>query len=198
MEDLEIGIRIEEPEKSDQDKLPREYRRKWKRFIVQTGPIVILHLPRLLGLVGEKTVELGPIINISEGGLMVQFIENKERSRNCRELSINIPGKGAVVKKIAYEVVREIEVGKLPDGRTIRNRSIRFGAMTPPQLIQVKEFIKKFTHDFQKDRRSGKERRHKIDPDYFDMEWRIKADRRKGLDRRRYPAVSQLKNSMGG
>lgn len=197
MEDLDIGIPIEEPEKPEQDTIPKEYRRKWKRFIVQTGPIVVLHLPRLLGLAGEKTIELGPIINISEGGLMVQFIENKERNSDCKELSIQVPGRGFTIKKISYEIVREIEVGKLPDGRKIRNRSIKFNAMTPPQLLLIKDLIKNFTSDYQKDRRSGKERRVKIDPDYFDEEWRIKVDRRKRLDRRQYPAVANLKKSLG-
>lgn len=194
MNDLDIGIKIEATNQSKTKTAPREYRRKFKRFVVQTGPIVILHLPRIFGLVGEKTVELGPVINIGEGGLMVQFIESRERVRNCRELSIQIPGQGMKVKRLSFEVVWDFEVGKLPDGRKIRNRSIKFDAMTPPQLIQLKEFIKNFTSDYQKDRRNGKERRERIDPDYFDSEWKIKADRRKGRDRRQYPAVAKLKN----
>ncbi|MFZ5571653.1 MAG: hypothetical protein ACOZF0_14725 [Thermodesulfobacteriota bacterium] len=193
MNDLEIGIKIERTGEDRRVKGPVEHRRKWKRFIVQTGPIVILHVPRLLGLAGEKTVELGPVINISEGGLMVQFIENKERLRDCGVLSIQVPGLGIKAGRISFEVVRDFEVGKLPDGRKIRNRSIKFSSLTPPQLVQVKEFIRAFSSDFQKDRRSGKERRARMDPDFFDSEWKLKSDRRRGHDRRQYPAVTKLK-----
>ncbi len=69
-------------------------RRKWKRYKIKGGAIVLLHKPRLMDIGKPKTVELGPVIDISMGGLAVQFVESKNRLQDSETISISIPSTG--------------------------------------------------------------------------------------------------------
>lgn len=184
MKQPHIGIRLEEKKAP-----PKDYRRKHKRYIVQSGYIVVLQIPRLINIVQPKKIELGPIVNISNGGLMTQFIENKLRCQRCDRMDIcRLDGSG-IIRDIPFEVVAEFAVAKMPDGNTILNRSIKFLELTDMQTFQLKEFMDNNTAGHQADRRSGRERRRHLDPDYENEEWQIKEDRRSGLDRRKFPAM---------
>lgn len=159
-------------------------RRKWKRFTAKSGSMVLVHIAGVLGLGLSKSVELGPLINISQGGLMVQYIESRDRMRDAAELSISIPGHGIQIEKIPFDVVADFELASMPDGKRIRNRNVKFGKLTPYQLFQVQSFLEKHVAGLVPDRRSGIDRRQQQAAGYDDDEWRIKTDRRSGVDRR--------------
>ncbi len=157
-------------------------RRKWKRFIVRSGSIVLLHQTGFWGLGWAKNVELGPVLNVSLRGLMVQYIDSKDRRRKCDELSISILTGGIQVEKIRFETVVDFEVAILPDGRSIRNRSVRFVKMTPYQAFQLETFISAYATGPVQDRRSDMERREAT-ADALDRKER--SDHRGGVDRRK-------------
>ncbi len=50
-------------------------RRKWKRYKIKGGAIVLLHKPRLIDIGKPKMIELGPVIDISMGGLAVSLLK---------------------------------------------------------------------------------------------------------------------------
>lgn len=162
---------------------PVKRRRRWKRFTVRTGSIVLLHHPSFWKFGLTKTIELGPILNISQTGLMVQYMDSNDRRRKCEELSISVSPVGIQVEKLRYETILDFEVALLPEGKTIRNRSVRFINVTSYQTFQLETFIKRFAFGSIPDRRSGRDRRAKSDSLSDDFEWDM--DRRSGFDRRK-------------
>lgn len=160
-------------------------RRKWKRFIPSSGTIVLLHFADLKSYLMGGRVELGPIINLSLGGLMVQYIDSKDRQRKANELSILSKSDGLRVKKIPFETLTDFEVARLPDGKTVRNRSVKFGQLTREQTFQLEAFIKTHGVKTVPDRRGQGDRRSDEDRRYEDPEFNLLHDRRSGLDRRK-------------
>ncbi len=165
------------------------HRRKWKRFSVKGGATVILEKPRLMGLLGQSNIELGPIVNISMGGLATQYIENKRRMSSTDTLAIRMPDKTIIVDKIAYKTIADFEVATMPDGKKIRNRCVTFFNLSTYQTFRLDDFIKSHSISFMMDRRSGEERRKYVDPRYGDPAWHLLKERRSGLDRRVYKVI---------
>jgi hypothetical protein len=164
----------------------RVRRRKWKRFETVSGAVVILNKPQLKGLLGIKRVELGPIVNISMGGLAVQYVENKHRSAEYSELSIYFPSEGIVLDRVPFETISDFEITQMPDDKVIRKRCVKFGTLTTYQAFQLEEFIKKNGTKCLEDRRAQKDRRKFQDPRYGDPKYEETfTDRRSGKDRRR-------------
>ena len=156
-------------------------RRKWKRFKIKGGAIVLLHKSRLLDIGKAKMVELGPVIDVSMGGLAVQFVENKNRLQNSDTISISIPSTGVTLGDLQCKIISEKILTSLPNGKQIYNRCLEFTNLTSVQSLQLESFIRKHTFHSIQDRRSGAERRCDKDSnfDYLD-------DRRSGVERRVY------------
>ncbi len=161
-------------------------RRKWKRFETVSGAVVLLNKPYLMGLLGIKRIEMGPVINISMGGLAVQYIGNKERTAEYSELSIYIPAEGIVLDKVPFETISDFEVTRMPDEKAIRKRCLKFGTLSTYQTFQIEEFIKKHGAKCLEDRRGDEERRQVHDPRYEDPVFEEdRIDKRSGRERRR-------------
>lgn len=156
-------------------------RRKWKRYKIKGGAIVLLHKSRLIEIGKPKLIELGPVIDISMGGLAVQYIESKNRKQEFETLSISIPSLKVTLADLQCRIVSEKVVGSLPDGKQIYNRCVEFLNLTSVQNLQLESFIRKHTFHTIPDRRSGKDRRHSEDPDFNRA-----AESRSGIERRVY------------
>ena len=154
-------------------------RRKWKRYKTKGGAIVLLQKPRLIEIGKPKLIELGPIIDISMGGLAVQYIENKSRKQETDTISIAIPALKVSLDDLECKVISEKVIAALPDGKQIYHRCVQFINLTSIQSLQLESFIRKHTFHTIPDRRSGKDRRHSEDPN-FDRN----SDCRSGIDRR--------------
>lgn len=165
------------------------HRRKWKRFTLKSGAIVVLQKPRIMGFLGQVRTRFGPVVNISMGGLAVQYIESKKRMKKHKTLTIATPGTGQVLDAIPYEIIADFEVARLPDGKRIRNRCVKFHQMTSYNTFQLDDFIRAHATGYILDRRSGEERRKADDPRYQDPEWGPQHERRSGTDRRAYPVI---------
>ena len=160
-------------------------RRKWKRFKVKGGATVLLHKPRIIEFGKPSFIQLGPVIDISMGGLSVQYIENKDRTVKCEKLSISLPSNRVKVDKLPYKVVSDVKIAYLPDSRRIRNRCVQFEDLTSYNKFQLESFIKKHTKAILKDRRSGRDRRKFNDPKFEDPSYRAMYERRVMGDRRK-------------
>lgn len=156
-------------------------RRKWKRYKIKGGAIVMLHKPRLIELGKPKLIELGPVIDISMGGLAVQFVESKDRQQESDTLSIAIPSIGTPLSDFQYKVILEKSISTLPNGKKIFNRCFEFINQTAVQNLQLEAFIRRYTFHKIPDRRSGRDRRCYTDPDFNPLD-----DSRSGLERRIY------------
>lgn len=160
-------------------------RRKWKRFETKGGAVVLLNRPYFNGWLGIKRVEMGPIVNISMGGLAVQYVENKKRVGDYAEMSIYAPGDGIALDRLPFDIISDYEVARMPDGKIIRNRCVKFGPLTTYQTFQLEQFIKNHGAKCMEDRRQGADRRKFIDPRYGDDAYKDTfIERRSGVDRR--------------
>jgi len=142
------------------------------------GAIVVLNIPSLIGLGKSGYVELGPVLDISMGGLAVQYIDNKKRQADCLELSISLPPEGHKLEKIPFEIVSDVVVAQLPDAKVIRKRCVQFGELNSYQSFQLESFIKEYATTIIKDRRSGLDRRHFNDPQFEDEAFRATHEKR--------------------
>jgi hypothetical protein len=156
-------------------------RRKWKRYKIKSGAIVLLYKPRLLNIGKPKLIELGPLIDISMGGLAAQYVENKSRQQLSETISISIPSFGVILADLQCRVVLEKVVATLPNGKQICNRCVEFVNLTSVQNLQLESFIRKHTFHTIPDRRSGKDRRCYTDPNFSRND-----ERRSGIERRVY------------
>ena len=124
---------------------PEGKARRWDRFKIKGGAIVMLHKARKIPIGKPRLVELGPVVDISWGGLAVHYIDNKKRRIESNELSISFPPEGIVLESIAFEVVSDEEIAELPDNKKIRRRSFKFGEMSQSQKTRLVNFLQKFT-----------------------------------------------------
>ena len=120
-------------------------KRKWDRFRIKGAAVVMLHKPRLIPVGKPKLVELGPVTDISWGGLAVQYIDSKERQIESNELSISIPPHGIKLEGIPFQIVSDVEIAELPDSKKIRRRSIKFSELTKAQSAKLVKFLQNFT-----------------------------------------------------
>jgi len=156
-------------------------RRKWKRYKIKGGAIVLLHKTRFIDIGKPKTFELGPVIDISMGGLAVQFVESKNRLQDSETISISIPSTGICLGMLQCKAISEKILASLPNGKQIYNRCLEFTNLTSVQSLQLESFIRKHTFHSIHDRRSGKNRRCYTDPDFNPLD-----DKRSGVERRVY------------
>ena len=120
-------------------------KRRWDRFKIKGGAIVMLHKPRRIKVGKPKLLELGPVVDISWGGLAVQYIDSKERQIESNELSISIPPHGVALEGIPFQTVSDVEVAELSDSKKIRRRSIKFNELTQAQKAKLVKFLQNFT-----------------------------------------------------
>jgi len=137
-----------------------------------------------MGFLGQKKIKFGPIVNISMGGLAVQYIENKTRMKKYKKLSIAVPGDNPILDQIQYEIIADYKIADLPDGKKIRNQCLKFRQMTSYHTFQLDDFIREYSIGFIMDRRNGEERRKCNDP-----AWEKTKERRSGEERRAYPVI---------
>jgi len=125
---------------------PAISRRKWKRSRMTSGATVMLHKPSIIGFGKPSYIELGPVIDISMGGLSVKYINNKERQTDdCFELSLSLPNDGIQLEGMRFEIVADFEVAELPNGREVRKRCVKFGKLDSYKSFQLETFIKNNT-----------------------------------------------------
>ncbi len=163
------------------NRMPITRRRKWKRYKIKGGAIVLLNKPRLLDIGKPKLIELGPVIDISMGGLAVQYVESQQRQHDFDTISISIPSLSVALTNLQYKVIVEKVMTSLPNGKQIFNRCVEFTHLTSVQNLQLESFIRKHTFHTIPDRRSGKDRRCNTASFFSPAD-----NKRSGLERRIY------------
>jgi len=148
--------------------------------------LVIFERPRIFNIGKPRVIKLGPLSDISQGGLSVEYSANGKRFEYFRELSILIPGHGITVYRIPFRNISDIVAAKPDAKRKIMRRGIQFDELNHHHASRLKEFINLYTREEVSDRRSGHERRmvNRSDDPFTAVSNRRhdqKKDRRKGL-----------------
>jgi hypothetical protein len=114
-------------------------RRKHKRFKVKEGAFAVAW---------PDNNKLGPIKDISEGGIAFQFIEDGEQTKGSPEVEIFSTVDDFYMKKLPVRTVLdfELETTVSLNPTPMRQLSMKFGKLNHPQKLLLSFFIQKYTY----------------------------------------------------
>ncbi|MCP4672502.1 MAG: hypothetical protein GY857_14500 [Desulfobacula sp.] len=160
-------------------------RRKHQRLLANGGTLVMTGKPRFLNLGKPRFFKFGPVINISKGGISIQYISSKKRPNKYTELSITMPAEDLKLDNISFETVTDFQKTEFLKSKKIRQRCIKFHNLTESQMFQVDYFLDNHTNGLAMDRRSKQDRRKSNLPRFSESQG-LNKDRRNQGERRRY------------
>lgn len=112
-------------------------RRQHKRFQVQDGAFAVL---------GPYATGIGPIIDVSMGGLKFSYVVGEEPLNGSFELGILLAEHSFYLTKIPFKTIWDEEVKDVPLGSLrMRRCGIRLGQLTDQQISQLEYFIQNHT-----------------------------------------------------
>ena len=114
-------------------------KRKHMRFRVKEGGFAVLM---------NHVVTVGPIKDISQGGLAFTFISEDELPQGSFMVNLLFGGdKGFYLKDIPSKIITDFETTDLPSFNSIplRRCSVQFEEIDPIQISQLETFTKNYT-----------------------------------------------------
>jgi hypothetical protein len=121
-------------------------RRKHRRHhLKQDGALVDLHKHHLLRFGKYKTFELGPLVDISMGGIGVLYVGKQLRPANSNLLSIRMSKDNSTIDKLSFQVVSDCATIFLPGSAAVRKCGIKFDKLTNHQNLSLQNFIQNHT-----------------------------------------------------
>jgi len=113
-------------------------RRKHQRLKTKEGVFAVL---------GTDNSRLGQIKNISKGGLAFQYVDTGIQSKGSVEVEIFSNIHDFYLKKLPIKTIEDFELDNaVPSGSLpIRQLNIKFGEMTPFQILLLEHFLENFT-----------------------------------------------------
>jgi hypothetical protein len=119
--------------------------RKYKRYQVKGGAFVQFIRPRYFRLGKSHPIKKCPIVNISMGGLAVQYIDSRMWSNKYILLSILMGKEEYIFDKVPFKTISDFKIADLPNSLNIRKRCVQFGKLSFKQKSQLEYFILKHT-----------------------------------------------------
>jgi hypothetical protein len=117
-------------------------RRKQRRFKVKKGgAFVDLHKSHFFRLGKSKIVELGPVVNISVGGLSALYVNRKVRPAKSNLLSIRTSKDNVKIDDFLFQIVSDHETIILPGAGPVRKCGIKFDKLSENQISSLENFI---------------------------------------------------------
>jgi hypothetical protein len=162
-------------------------RRLNDRYRPLGSAFVIFETPGLYNIGKPKIIKMGPVADISQKGLSVEYYFHKDHENDFHELSLLVPGQGVVVYRMPFQSVSDTVVSKVNKKRIIMRRGIQFGELDEHHSVRLEKFLRTYARCAVPDRRSGYERRYipKSDEQYHMIpEKEQKCRKRSGKDRR--------------
>ncbi len=163
-------------------------RRQDARYQIRGCARVVFFQPRFVKAVSPKIIRLGPVVDISHGGLAVEYLDTKSRAGDFTELSVEMPDYGLFLYRFPFRTILDYEIAEMNSSQQIRRRCVRFHNLNQHQLFRLRKFIQLHTCGPLIDRRSGTDRRYPYrveDPFIFYPGWQNDKGRRRKPDRRK-------------
>lgn len=104
--------------------------------------VVLLHQKRWLNIGPEKVVELGEIVDIGWGGMLVQCRGEKPPAKKTLTLSVKVPPDNFVLNRIPFQTVGDCASS---DDGDCWHRRIKFGILSSDQKDELTDFIYEYT-----------------------------------------------------
>ena len=111
------------------------------RFEMNNGAEVNLKVPKMFGF-RNKQVKLGAILDISMGGIAIKYDGDEIDSLKASQLSIVIPGKGALLESIPFEIITDCDLDTCSGEISPRKCGLKFGNLTDEQRTCLKLIVK--------------------------------------------------------
>jgi hypothetical protein len=122
------------------DKRKGRQKRKVKRYKVKDLVYVKLR--------SESKIDIGKILDISEGGISFQYVANAEKLRDYSTFGISTIGKDLFsINRIRSKSISDIELTNAsPFNLTkLRRHSLKFGNLTSRQMFKIENFLLNYT-----------------------------------------------------
>jgi hypothetical protein len=129
------------------------------RYRLFGSALILFESPRLYNLGKPRIIRMGPLSDISQHGLSVEYYPHKDYEKDFQELSILVPGQGMVVYRIPFQRVSDTVVSKTMKRQPVMRRGMQFGKLNEHHSDQLETFLATYTRGAVPDRRSGYERR---------------------------------------
>ncbi len=117
-------------------------RRKHKRVNVSAGAFVGYKKTRLFNILEPDIIKLGPIIDISRGGLALEYIESKTRTKKFSEIVILTENDKIEFEDLPFITVSDNVIAELPGDKKIRKKCVQFGELSGYKIALLERFIK--------------------------------------------------------
>jgi len=98
-------------------------------------------------LKSETKVDVGQILDISEGGLSFQYVVNDDKLRDYSTFGISKTGAGFFsINRIPFKTISDTELtNRLPSSPTkLRRHSLKFDKLTSRQLFKIEYFLSNY------------------------------------------------------
>jgi len=122
------------------EKKRQEERRRYRRYRTRGDAFAMINP------LSTKRLE---IIDISRGGLAMHYLPGNERARICADvdlfLNIFLQDLSFCLLRLPARPISDIHTDQTEADRTIRRRSVEFGALTRHQANELEEFIHNHT-----------------------------------------------------
>ena len=117
-------------------------RRQNKRFNNCEGLYAVFR--PLSKIQGQNIDILGPVLNIHEHGLLIEYAAGAERAKQCDELDLIISKSGFYLTRLPFKTVWDTEIENgLRSGFYIRRRGILFREVRSKNLCKLSYLIRK-------------------------------------------------------
>ncbi len=139
-------------------------RRRCERYRLLGSALVIFERPRMFNIGKPRIIKLGPLSDISQGGLSAEYLASGKRFTDFNELSILVPGNGVTVYRIPFRNISDTVVAEPDAKRKIMRMGIQFDEPNHHHISSLKKFINLYARKEVPDRRSGFEMRTVSNP----------------------------------
>ena len=119
-------------------------RRLSVRYGMNSVSEVNLSVPVMFGF-RKKTMKLGLILDISMGGMAIQYDGCDIASLKASHLSIVVPGKGALIEGIPFEIITDGQMGNCSPENSPRRCGLKFGHLTDDQRKRLQFIVNNFS-----------------------------------------------------
>lgn len=116
-------------------------RRRHRRFPVQAGIYVAIKKKRFFNWTKPQFIKLGPLLDISMGGVAIHYIESHERDQTYASLCLVTAAGEVPFEDLSVRMVFDRKVAELPDQKWIHKRALEFDDLSGRHAIHMEDFI---------------------------------------------------------
>ena len=101
-------------------------RREEKRYHIRGGAVANIVKKPFFLLKNKRHIKLGPITDISNKGMSIHYFSNRYIPDDNFDMSIGTSSGKIIIDRLKFKTVYDIEVGSMPNGKTIRRKAVKF------------------------------------------------------------------------